>query len=207
VTGVVVIGAGVAGLEAAAGLSRAGLDVTVLEAQLTPGGCASTFSHQGDRFDAGATLAGGFYPGGLMDRVAQVSLVSTISARPGTRAVLRAGNERSPSSRIQPSIFGGNCMSTTPGLTMSANPRLPSSYRLPPKWHCPACGRPLAWSYRADRLLLTVLPAGSRLGWGAPDKPAVRHQPAPRPEPVIRGRFDLPRSVHCCSCAGWPARG
>jgi C-3',4' desaturase CrtD len=68
---VVVIGAGVGGLSAAALLARRGLDVTVLEAHVYPGGCAGTFYHQGYRFEAGATLAGGFYPGGPMDVLAQ----------------------------------------------------------------------------------------------------------------------------------------
>jgi C-3',4' desaturase CrtD len=70
-TRVVVVGAGVGGLTTAARLSRAGLDVTVLEAHVYAGGCAGTFFHQGYRFDAGATLAAGFYPGGPMDLVAQ----------------------------------------------------------------------------------------------------------------------------------------
>jgi len=69
----VIIGAGVAGLSAAAVLARTGLNVTVFEAHVDPGGCASTFYHQGYRFDAGATLAGGFYPGGPMDLVAQAA--------------------------------------------------------------------------------------------------------------------------------------
>jgi C-3',4' desaturase CrtD len=64
---VVVIGAGVGGLVAAAELARAGVDVTVLEAHVYPGGCASTFYHKGYRFDAGATVAGGFAPGAPMD--------------------------------------------------------------------------------------------------------------------------------------------
>jgi C-3',4' desaturase CrtD len=67
---VVVVGAGVGGLTAAALLARAGLDVTVLEAHIYPGGCAGTFFHKGYRFDAGATVAAGFYPGGPMDRLA-----------------------------------------------------------------------------------------------------------------------------------------
>ena len=68
---VVVIGAGVGGLTTAAVLARTGMDVTVLEAHVYPGGCAGTFYHQGYRFDAGATLAAGFYPGGPMDLVAR----------------------------------------------------------------------------------------------------------------------------------------
>jgi len=70
---VVIIGAGVGGLTAAAALARSGLDVKVLEAHIYPGGCAGTFYLQGYRFDAGATLAGGFYPGGPMERLAQVA--------------------------------------------------------------------------------------------------------------------------------------
>ena len=70
---IVVIGAGIGGLTTAALLARAGLDVTVLEAHVYPGGCAGTFFHKGYRFEAGATLAGGFYPGGPMDIVAQAA--------------------------------------------------------------------------------------------------------------------------------------
>jgi C-3',4' desaturase CrtD len=70
---VIVIGAGIGGLSAAARLVRAGLDVTVLEAHTYPGGCAGTFFYEGFRFDAGATLAGGFYPGGPMDLLGQAA--------------------------------------------------------------------------------------------------------------------------------------
>jgi C-3',4' desaturase CrtD len=69
---VVVIGAGIGGLTTAALLAKAGLDVTVLEAHVYPGGCAGTFYHQGYRFDAGATLAAGFEPGGGMTRLAEM---------------------------------------------------------------------------------------------------------------------------------------
>lgn len=70
---VIVVGAGVGGLTTAAALAKQGFDVIVLEAHVYPGGCAGTFYHKKYRFDAGATLAGGFYPGGPMDLTAQAA--------------------------------------------------------------------------------------------------------------------------------------
>jgi C-3',4' desaturase CrtD len=69
---VVVIGAGVGGLTAASLLLKAGFSVTVLEAHVYAGGSAGTFFHKGYRFDAGATLAGGFSPGGPHAKVAEI---------------------------------------------------------------------------------------------------------------------------------------
>ena len=57
---IVIIGAGVGGLTTAAFLAKAGFEVTVLEAQSYPGGSAGTFDHKGYRFEAGATVVGGF---------------------------------------------------------------------------------------------------------------------------------------------------
>jgi C-3',4' desaturase CrtD len=68
----IVIGAGVGGLTAAALLLKAGHRVTVLEAHIYPGGSAGTFFHKGYRFDAGATLAGGFQPGGPHARLGEL---------------------------------------------------------------------------------------------------------------------------------------
>lgn len=68
---IVVIGAGVGGLTAASLLLKAGHAVTVLEAHVYAGGCAGTFFHQGYRFDAGATLAGGFSANGPHARLAE----------------------------------------------------------------------------------------------------------------------------------------
>lgn len=69
---VLVVGAGVGGATAAALLAKAGHEVTVLEAHVYAGGCAGTFYHQKYRFDAGATLAGGFHPGGPHDVVGKL---------------------------------------------------------------------------------------------------------------------------------------
>lgn len=88
------MGAGVGGLVAAAVLARQGLDVTVLENHVYPGGCAGTFYHRGFMFDAGATVAGGFYPGGPMQWVAQAAGIADWGGRPELRAmdVLLPGN-------------------------------------------------------------------------------------------------------------------
>ncbi len=70
-THTLIIGAGIGGLTAGALLLQAGQRVTVLEAHVYPGGCAGTFYHKKFRFDAGATLAGGFSPGGPHGRLAE----------------------------------------------------------------------------------------------------------------------------------------
>lgn len=67
-----VIGAGLGGLTAGALLLNAGHRVTILESHVYPGGSAGTFYHKGFQFDAGATLAGGFAPGGPHARLAQI---------------------------------------------------------------------------------------------------------------------------------------
>ncbi|MGL4649380.1 MAG: phytoene desaturase family protein, partial [Caldilineaceae bacterium] len=104
---VLIVGGGVGGLATAAALARRGVPVTLLEAHVYPGGCAGTFFHKGYRFDAGATLAGGFYAGGPMDLVAQAAGIAAWPARPsnpsmavhlapsaGGGSVVRYGDER-----------------------------------------------------------------------------------------------------------------
>ncbi len=67
-TDVAVIGAGFGGLGAALTLAEAGARVTLCEALRYPGGCASTFTRRGRRYEAGATLFSGFDPGQLFAR-------------------------------------------------------------------------------------------------------------------------------------------
>ena len=66
---VVVIGAGIGGLTAAALLAHRGYQVLVLDQALVPGGCASTFKRQGFTFDVGATQVAGLEPGGIHHRI------------------------------------------------------------------------------------------------------------------------------------------
>ncbi len=53
---VIVIGAGLGGIAAAAGLARRGMHVTVLEKNARPGGRCDRFSRDGHHFDTGPTL-------------------------------------------------------------------------------------------------------------------------------------------------------
>ena len=85
---IIVLGAGIGGLVTAVTLSRAGYPVTVLEAHVYAGGCAGTLYHKGFRFDAGATLSAGFYPGGPMDLVAQAAGIETWHGRPTDLAMV-----------------------------------------------------------------------------------------------------------------------
>ena len=57
---VVVVGAGIGGLTAAALLAKRGFKVLVIEQHYLPGGCASIFRRQGFTFDVGASLFFGF---------------------------------------------------------------------------------------------------------------------------------------------------
>lgn len=66
---VVVIGAGIGGLTAAALLAHRGYQVLVLDSAIVPGGCASTFKRKGFTFDVGATQVAGLEPGGIHDRI------------------------------------------------------------------------------------------------------------------------------------------
>jgi phytoene dehydrogenase-like protein len=65
---VAVIGAGFGGLACALELASRGARVALFEQLRYPGGCASTFTRFGHRFESGATLFSGFGEGMLFDR-------------------------------------------------------------------------------------------------------------------------------------------
>jgi len=66
---IIVIGAGIGGLTAAALLAHRGYQVLILDQALVPGGCASTFKRKGFIFDVGATQVAGLEPGGIHQRI------------------------------------------------------------------------------------------------------------------------------------------
>ncbi|MGB7084433.1 MAG: C-3',4' desaturase CrtD [Phormidesmis sp.] len=66
---VVVIGAGIGGLTAAALLAHQGYRVKVFDQAIVPGGCASTFQRRGFTFDVGATQVAGLEPGGIHHQI------------------------------------------------------------------------------------------------------------------------------------------
>ena len=66
---VIVIGAGIAGLTAAALLAHEGFKVVLLEAHNQTGGCAGTFRRGSYVFDVGATQVAGLEKGGIHERI------------------------------------------------------------------------------------------------------------------------------------------
>ncbi len=66
---VVVIGAGIGGLTAAALLAHRGYGVQVFDQAIVPGGCASTFKRRGFTFDVGATQVAGLEQGGIHQQI------------------------------------------------------------------------------------------------------------------------------------------
>lgn len=79
---IVIIGAGIGGLTAAALLSRRGHQVQVFEQAWIPGGCASTFRRKGFVFDVGATQVAGLEPGGIHHRIFEDLEMDLPPARP-----------------------------------------------------------------------------------------------------------------------------
>ncbi|MEB3233991.1 MAG: C-3',4' desaturase CrtD [Cyanobacteriota bacterium] len=79
---VAVVGAGIAGLTAAALLADAGLQVVLLEAHHQSGGCAGTFRRGPWTFDVGATQVAGLEPGGIHQRLLSHLKLPPLAASP-----------------------------------------------------------------------------------------------------------------------------
>ena len=94
---VAVVGAGIAGLTAAALLAAEGLEVVLFEAHSQTGGCAGTFRRGPYVFDVGATQVAGFEPGGSHARLFRhfgLSLPQAHRLDPGCS--VRLAGEREP---------------------------------------------------------------------------------------------------------------
>ncbi|WP_414574549.1 C-3',4' desaturase CrtD [Anabaena sp. CCY 9402-a] len=92
---VVVIGAGIGGLTAAALLAHRGYSVLILDQAIVPGGCASTFKRQGFTFDVGATQVAGLEPGGIHHRIfseLEIDLPDAIPCDPACAVFLPGEN-------------------------------------------------------------------------------------------------------------------
>jgi phytoene dehydrogenase-like protein len=75
-----ILGAGLAGLSAAAVLTAAGKSVCVLEQNRIPGGCAASYPRKGARFEAGATTLVGLEPNmplGLLQKIIGIEIEAT----------------------------------------------------------------------------------------------------------------------------------
>ena len=93
---VVVVGAGIAGLTAAALLAKEGLRVELLEAHHQSGGCAGTFRRGPWTFDVGATQVAGLESGGIHERLFRhlgVEPPAATSLDPGCVVDLGDGSE------------------------------------------------------------------------------------------------------------------
>ncbi|MCW2279503.1 phytoene desaturase family protein [Heliophilum fasciatum] len=84
---VIVVGAGIGGLTAAACLCHRGMDVLLCEGSNEMGGCASKFDRRGFRFAAGATVGMGFEAGGVLYELYQ-KLALTLPAWEEPQAIM-----------------------------------------------------------------------------------------------------------------------
>ncbi|OYZ66787.1 MAG: phytoene dehydrogenase [Sulfuricurvum sp. 24-42-5] len=69
IRGYAIIGGGIGGCSIAALLNAKGHDVVLIEKESSLGGCASTFSHGGNHYNAGATTISGYHEGGIVRRI------------------------------------------------------------------------------------------------------------------------------------------
>ncbi len=94
---IIVVGAGIGGLTAAALLAKRGYEVIVYDLALVAGGCASTFKRRGFTFDVGATQVAGLEFGGIHDRIfkeLEIELPESTYCDPACAVFLP--NEREP---------------------------------------------------------------------------------------------------------------
>ncbi len=87
---VIVIGAGIAGLEAARQLENQGCQVTIFEKESRPGGRIRTETHDDMYYDVGAQILANFYTNTLRV-IAEVGLQHDVLPITGSNAILRAG--------------------------------------------------------------------------------------------------------------------
>lgn len=134
---VIVIGAGIAGLTAAALLAQEGLRVLLLEAHSQSGGCAGSFRRGPYRFDVGATQVAGLEPGGIHWRLWRhfgLPLPPASSLDPGCSVQLAGRRSRSSSGAIRSAGARSACASSpavaasgpsVPPCTTATGPSLP----------------------------------------------------------------------------------
>lgn len=80
---VLIVGGGLGGLFTGALLARNGYRVTVLEKNTTPGGGLQTFVRNGERFETGMHMLGGFRPGGSIARICHyLGILDRLKIRP-----------------------------------------------------------------------------------------------------------------------------
>ena len=94
---IIVIGAGIGGLTAAALLAKRGYEVIVYDLAIVAGGCASTFKRRGFTFDVGATQVAGLESGGIHDRIfreLEIEIPTATDCDPACAVFLP--NEREP---------------------------------------------------------------------------------------------------------------
>jgi len=145
---IIVIGAGIGGLTAAALLARRGYRVQVFDQAWVPGGCASTFRRRGFTFDVGATQVAGLEPGGIHHQIFSELQVPVPAANPcdPACAVYLPGEHAPIRVWRDPQAWAQERQQQFPGSQ--------------PFWHCLERLFQLSWQFQARE---PVLPP--RNGW------------------------------------------